>query len=74
MLPLQGVDCVHGCYGGTAALLAATAWVESSDWDGRLALVVAADVALYAPNSPGRATGGQQALSGHEQLGCWLGH
>ncbi|EFJ49546.1 hypothetical protein VOLCADRAFT_59473 [Volvox carteri f. nagariensis] len=56
--PAEGVDCVHACYGGTAALLAAVDWVESRRWDGRLALVVAADVALYAPGTPARPTGG----------------
>ncbi|GIL79872.1 hypothetical protein Vretimale_12486 [Volvox reticuliferus] len=56
--PAEGTDCVHACYGGTAALLAAVAWVESRRWDGRLALVVAADVALYAPGTAARPTGG----------------
>ncbi|KAG2501631.1 hypothetical protein HYH03_000136 [Edaphochlamys debaryana] len=56
--PSEGADVVHACFGGTAALMAAVAWVESRRWDGRLALVVASDVALYAPGSPARATGG----------------
>eukprot|EP00198_Chlamydomonas_reinhardtii_P006535 XP_001695871.1 3-hydroxy-3-methylglutaryl coenzyme A synthase [Chlamydomonas reinhardtii] len=56
--PAEGADVVHACFGGTAALLAAAAWVESSRWDGRLAMVVCADVALYAPGSAARATGG----------------
>ncbi|GLC47980.1 hypothetical protein PLESTB_000046100 [Pleodorina starrii] len=61
--PAEGADCVHACYGGTAALLAAAAWVESRRWDGRLALVVAADVALYAPGSAARPTGGVGAAA-----------
>lgn len=32
---LQGTTVVNTCYGGTAALLNALAWVESSGWDGR---------------------------------------
>lgn len=44
----QGVDSVSACYGGTAALLNAAAWVESRAWDGRYALVVAADIAMCA--------------------------
>eukprot|EP00798_Chlamydomonas_sp_ICE-L_P026855 gene26855-4458_t len=48
---IEGVDCVHACYGGTAAVLAAAAWVESSSWDGRLAVVAATDLALYQPGS-----------------------
>lgn len=45
---LQGVTTINACYGGTAALLNAVAWVESSGWDGRYAIVVAADIAVYA--------------------------
>ncbi|GFR47896.1 hypothetical protein Agub_g9643, partial [Astrephomene gubernaculifera] len=56
--PAEGVDCMHACFGGTSALMAAAAWVESRRWDGRLAMVVAADVALYAPGSAARPTGG----------------
>ncbi|KXZ55620.1 hypothetical protein GPECTOR_2g1170 [Gonium pectorale] len=56
--PAPAADAMHACFGGTSALLAAAAWVESRQWDGRLALVVAADVALYAPGSAARPTGG----------------
>lgn len=48
---------MHACYAGTNALFNSIAWVESSDWDGRLALVVAADIAEYA-KGPARPTGG----------------
>ena len=58
---VEGVDCVNACYGGTAALLNAVAWVESRAWDGRLALVVAADIAVYAKGSA-RPTGGCGAV------------
>jgi hydroxymethylglutaryl-CoA synthase len=37
---LIGADSTNACYGGTAALLNSLAWVESSQWDGRLAPVV----------------------------------
>lgn len=53
----QGADNVHGCYGGTAALLHAADWVAGPSWDGRLALVVATDIAVYEEGSPARATG-----------------
>ena len=43
---------MSACYGGTAALLNAAAWVESRAWDGRYALVVAADIAMCAPLIP----------------------
>lgn len=45
---IEGVDSTNACYGGTAALFNAVSWVESSAWDGRLALVVAGDIAVYA--------------------------
>ena len=45
---IEGITVINACYGGTAALLNALAWVESSGWDGRYAIVVAADIAVYA--------------------------
>ncbi|EZA55851.1 hypothetical protein DMN91_011889 [Ooceraea biroi] len=59
---IEGIDTTNACYGGTAALFNAVAWVESSAWDGRLALVVAADNAVYAPGSA-RPTGGAGAIA-----------
>ena len=41
-----GATIINACYGGTAALLNALAWVESDYWDGRYAIVVAADIAV----------------------------
>ena len=41
---VEGIDCYHACYGGTAALLACANWVESSAWDGRWAIAVCTDV------------------------------
>lgn len=54
---VEGATVVNACYGGTAALLNALAWVDSSAWDGRYAIVVAADIAVYA-DGPARPTGG----------------
>lgn len=45
---IEGATVVNACYGGTAALLNAFMWVESDGWDGRYAIVVAADIAAYA--------------------------
>ena len=45
---IEGVDTVNACYGGTNAFFNTVNWVESSAWDGRDAIVVAADIALYA--------------------------
>ncbi|RDW72035.1 putative hydroxymethylglutaryl-synthase protein [Coleophoma crateriformis] len=54
---IEGVDTVNACYGGTNALFNAINWVESSGWDGRDALVVTGDIALYAKGAA-RPTGG----------------
>lgn len=54
---LEGVDTVNACYGGTSALFNAVNWVESRSWDGRDAIVVASDIALYQEASS-RPTGG----------------
>ena len=54
---LEGIDTVNACYGGTSALFNAVNWVESRSWDGRDAIVVASDIALYR-EAPSRPTGG----------------
>ncbi|KAK4243557.1 hydroxymethylglutaryl-CoA synthase [Corynascus novoguineensis] len=54
---IEGVDTVNACYGGTNALFNAVNWVESRAWDGRDAIVVAGDIALYAEGNA-RPTGG----------------
>ncbi|KAF6804905.1 Hydroxymethylglutaryl-CoA synthase 1 [Colletotrichum sojae] len=54
---LEGIDAVNACYGGTAALFNAVNWVESRSWDGRDAIVVASDIAIYGEASS-RPTGG----------------
>lgn len=59
---IEGVDTTNACYGGTAALFNAINWIESSAWDGRFALVVAGDIALYAKGSA-RPTGGAGAVA-----------
>eukprot|EP00343_Euplotes_focardii_P008121 CAMPEP_0205819352 /NCGR_PEP_ID=MMETSP0206-20130828/1689_1 /ASSEMBLY_ACC=CAM_ASM_000279 /TAXON_ID=36767 /ORGANISM="Euplotes focardii, Strain TN1" /LENGTH=470 /DNA_ID=CAMNT_0053112845 /DNA_START=20 /DNA_END=1432 /DNA_ORIENTATION=- len=59
---VEGIDSMNACYAGTNALFNSIAWVESSAWDGRLALVVAADIAEYA-KGPARPTGGCGAVA-----------
>ncbi|GFV26645.1 hydroxymethylglutaryl-CoA synthase 1 [Trichonephila clavipes] len=59
---VEGVDSTNACYGGTAALFNSVAWVESSAWDGRYALVVAGDIAVYAEGNA-RPTGGAGAIA-----------
>jgi len=59
---IEGVDTTNACYGGTNALFNALHWLESSYWDGRYALVVAADIAVYE-KGPARPTGGAGAVA-----------
>jgi hydroxymethylglutaryl-CoA synthase len=54
---IEGVDTINACYGGTAALLNAIHWMESPFWDGRNAIVVAGDIAVYEAGAA-RPTGG----------------
>lgn len=59
---IEGVDTVNACYGGTNAVFNAVNWVESSGWDGRDAIVIAGDIALYAKGAA-RPTGGAGAVA-----------
>jgi hydroxymethylglutaryl-CoA synthase len=59
---IEGATIINACYGGTAALLNAFQWVESSGYDGRYAIVVAAGIATYAPG-PARPTCGCGAVA-----------
>ncbi|KAJ5593409.1 hypothetical protein N7537_010313 [Penicillium hordei] len=54
---IEGIDTYNACYGGTNAFLNAVNWIESSTWDGRDAIVVAGDIALY-DKPAARPTGG----------------
>ncbi|TKA28382.1 Hydroxymethylglutaryl-CoA synthase [Salinomyces thailandicus] len=54
---VEGVDTVNACYGGTNALFNTINWFESSAWDGRNAIVIAGDIALYKKGAA-RPTGG----------------
>nr|NVI74370.1 HMG coenzyme A synthase [Cucujiformia] len=58
----EGIDTTNACFGGTAALFNAISWVESSAWNGKYALVVAADIAVYAKGAA-RPTGGAGAVA-----------
>ena len=59
---IEGVDTINACYGGTNALFNAINWVESSAWDGRNAIVVAGDIALYKKGNA-RPTGGAACVA-----------
>ncbi|VDP43040.1 unnamed protein product [Schistosoma margrebowiei] len=55
---VEGTDTKNACFGGTSALFGALNWLESS----RMALVVAADIAVYGDKSA-RPTGGAGAVA-----------
>ncbi|XP_065905062.1 hydroxymethylglutaryl-CoA synthase 1-like [Dysidea avara] len=59
---VDGLETRNACYGGTQALFNSVAWVESSAWDGRFAVVIAADIAIYAEGNA-RPTGGAGAIA-----------
>ncbi len=59
---IEGVDTINACYGGTNAVFNTVNWIESSAWDGRDAIVVAGDIALYAKGNA-RPTGGAGAVA-----------
>lgn len=59
---IEGVDTINACYGGTNAVFNALNWIESSAWDGRDAIVIAGDIALYAKGNA-RPTGGAGAVA-----------
>ncbi|KAJ5141222.1 Aminoglycoside phosphotransferase [Penicillium atrosanguineum] len=54
---IEGIDTINACYGGTNAVFNSINWLESSAWDGRDAIVVCGDIALYAAGAA-RPTGG----------------
>ncbi|KAI5203433.1 hydroxymethylglutaryl-CoA synthase [Aureobasidium subglaciale] len=63
---VEGIDTINACYGGTNAFFNAVQWIESSNWDGRDAIVVAGDIAIY-DKGPARPTGGAGAVA------LWIG-
>lgn len=60
---LRSYEVKHACFGGTVALRQALEWRASGASRGRAALVIAADVALYAPADPGEPTQGAGAVA-----------
>lgn len=66
---VRSYEVKHACYGGTLALRQAVEWrlagaaVNPGAEEPKAALVVAADVALYAPGDPGEPTQGAGAVA-----------
>ena len=59
---IEGIDTTNACYGGTAAILNSLAWLETGEADGRYAIVITADIAVYEAG-PARPTGGCGAVA-----------
>eukprot|EP01091_Cochliopodium_minus_P007027 TRINITY_DN16970_c0_g1_i1.p1 TRINITY_DN16970_c0_g1~~TRINITY_DN16970_c0_g1_i1.p1 ORF type:complete len:435 (+),score=96.58 TRINITY_DN16970_c0_g1_i1:369-1673(+) len=59
---VEGADTINACYGGTNALINAINWVESPHYDGRLAVVVCGDEAIYEAGAA-RPTGGSGSIA-----------
>lgn len=60
---MRTYDTQHACYGGTAALMAASEWIASGAAAGRVAIVVASDIARYGLNTAGEPTQGGAAVA-----------
>jgi hydroxymethylglutaryl-CoA synthase len=61
---VRSYEVKHACYGGTLALRQALEWrLAGSSPDHRAALVIATDIALYAPKDPGEPTQGAGAVA-----------
>ena len=54
---IEGVTTSNACYGGTNALFNSINWMHSDFYDGRYAIVITADIAVYAKGKA-RPTGG----------------
>lgn len=62
-MDIEGADLKNACFGGTQALFHAVDWLVSNwEFEGRYAIVVCADVAIYA-KGPARCTGGAGAIA-----------
>ncbi|KAJ3438005.1 3-hydroxy-3-methylglutaryl coenzyme a synthase [Anaeramoeba flamelloides] len=57
-----GVDNINACYGATAALFNTINWCHSPFYDGRYAVVISTDIAIYE-KGPARPTGGCGAIA-----------
>lgn len=60
---VRSYEVKHACYGGTLALRQAVEWKLSGAAGNKAALVLAADVALYAEGDPGEPTQGAGAVA-----------
>ena len=60
---MRTFDTQHACYGGTAALQAASDWIASGAARGKAALVICSDIARYGLNTAGEPTQGAGSVA-----------
>jgi len=60
---VRSYEVKHACYGGTLAVRQALEWKLANPQQAKAALVIAADIALYAENDPGEPTQGAGAVA-----------
>jgi hydroxymethylglutaryl-CoA synthase len=59
---IEGIDTTNACYGGTNALFNCLQWMESRYYNGKYAICVSADIAVYKSGNA-RPTGGCGAVA-----------
>lgn len=59
---IEGIDSKNACYGSTAALFNCINWMQSESWDGRNAIVMCGDIAIYKEGAA-RPVGGMGACA-----------
>jgi hydroxymethylglutaryl-CoA synthase len=60
---MRTYDTQHACYGGTAALMAASDWIAAGHAHGKAAIVVCTDIARYGLRTAGEPTQGAGAVA-----------
>jgi hydroxymethylglutaryl-CoA synthase len=60
---MRTFDTQHACYGGTAAVMAASDWIASGSAGGGAALVICSDIARYGLHTAGEPTQGGGAVA-----------
>ena len=60
---MRTYDTQHACYGGTAALMAASDWIAAGHAHGKAAIVVCSDIARYGLRTAGEPTQGAGAVA-----------
>ena len=59
---IEGIDNKNACYGSTASLFNCVNWIQGESWDGRDAIVMCGDIAIYKEGSA-RPVGGMGACA-----------